>query len=183
MATAHVKQEAAMHDDVSFIRSSLVARVCPGSTDVIANVGQFGRWLRNHGYTGRIISFEPISEVYRLLVQEVRGDVLWETKNVAIGDRCGTATINVGSNSALSSFLSVSEVVPSDLRQRRIRREGMRREEMVFSAPAPARATFLITSKSVKYRKRRSRNSKPLSISLSTLATSQTRTEAFSVPT
>jgi FkbM family methyltransferase len=82
--------------------------------DVGANTGQFGRWLRNHGYTGRIISFEPISKVYQVLVQEARGDVLWETKNLAIGDHCGTATINVGSNSALSSFLSVSEVVPSD---------------------------------------------------------------------
>ena len=82
--------------------------------DVGANIGQFGRSLRNRGYTGRIISFEPISEVYQLLVQEVRGDVLWETKNLAIGDRCGPATINIGSNSALSSFLSASEVVPSD---------------------------------------------------------------------
>src|SRR6516225_8405446 len=69
--------------------------------DVGANVGQFGRWLRNHGYTGRVISFEPILGLYQLLVKEADGDVLWETKNLAVGNHCGKATINVGSNSVL----------------------------------------------------------------------------------
>jgi FkbM family methyltransferase len=79
--------------------------------DVGANAGQFGRWLRNHGYNGRIISFEPISSVYQVLAQEASGDDVWETKKLAVGNHCGTAEINVGSNSQLSSFLSVNEVV------------------------------------------------------------------------
>jgi FkbM family methyltransferase len=82
--------------------------------DIGANTGQFGRWLRNHGYNGRIISFEPISTAYQLLVEEAAGDVSWETKNLAIGDRCGTAPINVGANSVLSSFLSMNEGVVSN---------------------------------------------------------------------
>jgi FkbM family methyltransferase len=84
--------------------------------DVGANAGQFGRWLRNHGYAGRIISYEPVSSAYKLLNREVRGDSLWETKNIAIGNHCGAATINVGSNTALSSFLATSNIVrPADV--------------------------------------------------------------------
>ncbi len=94
--------------------------------DVGANEGQFGRWLRNHGYTGRIISFEPISAAYELLLAEAAGDVSWEARRFAIGDRCGRAVINVGANSALSSFLTASEVevvTPDDARSFRERSE------------------------------------------------------------
>jgi len=104
--------------DVSRTRPNLIDFLQSRSVDCVldigANAGQFGRWLRNHGYIGRIISFEPISAVYQLLTQEAGGDVLWETKNLAIGDHCGTASINVGANSALSSFLSVGEIVTPD---------------------------------------------------------------------
>ena len=85
--------------------------------DVGANEGQFGRWLRNHGYSGRIISFEPVSTAYQVLLAEAAGDASWEAKKFAIGDHHGTAPINVGANSTLSSFLSASEVVnPEDAR-------------------------------------------------------------------
>jgi FkbM family methyltransferase len=101
--------------EVSHARPNLVdflqSRSIDCVLDVGANAGQFGRWLRNHGYAGRIISFEPIPAVYQLLLQEASGD---GTKNLAIGNHCVTAIINVGSNSALSSLLSVSELVPSD---------------------------------------------------------------------
>ena len=105
---------------IDFLQSRSVECVL----DVGANAGQFGRWLRNHGYKGRIISFEPISTVYELLVEEAAGDVSWETKNSAIGDHCGTALINVAADSALSSFLSVNEVViPNDVRSFKERSE------------------------------------------------------------
>jgi FkbM family methyltransferase len=81
--------------------------------DVGANAGQFGRWLRNHGYRGRIISFEPISFVYEMLAHEAGSDSLWQTEKLAIGSHCGPATINIGSDSTLSSLLSPSRVVLS----------------------------------------------------------------------
>ena len=61
--------------------------------DVGANEGQFGRWLRNHGYGGRIISFEPLSAAYQMLLAESAGDGLWEARQFAIGDAGGSAVI------------------------------------------------------------------------------------------
>ena len=114
--------------EVSHVRPNLIDFLHSRSVDCVidvgANVGQFGRALRNRGYKGRIISFEPISTVYQLLVEEAAGDALWETKNFAIGDSSGTAPINIGSNSALSSFLPVSElVIPNSVRSFRERSE------------------------------------------------------------
>lgn len=89
---------------IDFLRSRDIGCVL----DVGANTGQFGRWLRNHGYTGRMISFEPIASVYQRLVQRAARDDQWVTHNLAIGDKSGSATINVSRTSEFSSFLPVS---------------------------------------------------------------------------
>jgi FkbM family methyltransferase len=75
--------------------------------DVGANAGQYGRFLRNIGYEGRIISFEPLSSAFAALEQTRRGDILWEAHRVALGDHDGSATLNVSGNSESSSLLSM----------------------------------------------------------------------------
>ena len=107
---------------IEFLQSRAVDCVL----DVGGNEGQFGRWLRNHGYGGRIISFEPISASYRMLLAESAGDGLWEARQFAIGEHSGNAVINVGANSALSSFLTATEVenvTPDDARSFKERSE------------------------------------------------------------
>lgn len=73
--------------------------------DVGANAGQYGRFLRNVGYTGRITSFEPLSSAFAALERTRTGDPLWEAQRVALSDQEGFATLNVAGNSESSSFL------------------------------------------------------------------------------
>lgn len=76
--------------------------------DVGANIGQYGWELREHGYTGRIVSFEPLSAPYRELAGLAAQRPPWTAVNIGLGDRSGTATINVAGNSECSSLLELS---------------------------------------------------------------------------
>ncbi|CAM3958142.1 MULTISPECIES: FkbM family methyltransferase [Flavobacterium] len=73
--------------------------------DVGANIGQYGSELRNIGYRGRIISFEPTSEAFTKLKKASSSDNLWEVHNVSLGERDGESTINISKNSVSSSIL------------------------------------------------------------------------------
>src|SRR5881392_2722193 len=54
--------------------------------DVSANEGQFGSSLRRNGFTGRIISFEPVSHVFDGLMRTAVRDPNWQSYNYALGD-------------------------------------------------------------------------------------------------
>jgi len=74
--------------------------------DVGANIGQFASFLRNNGYTGRIVSFEPLSEAYAELKKSSSQDPLWEIgSRCALGNFDGEAEINISGNSWSSSLL------------------------------------------------------------------------------
>jgi len=61
--------------------------------DVGANEGQFAMALRDAGYAGEIVSFEPISFVFaKLAANAVRGHH-WTARRQALGDRVGWAKI------------------------------------------------------------------------------------------
>ncbi len=83
-----------------FLRSRQVDQVI----DVGANIGQFSRELRDEGFTGQILSLEPISSVYAELATAARNDPAWATRRTAVGSAPGTATINI---SALTTFSSI----------------------------------------------------------------------------
>jgi FkbM family methyltransferase len=78
--------------------------------DVGANIGQYGRQLRELGYRGRLISFEPLVAAFAQLKNTARSDGSWTTMNMALGDKEGTCAINVSGNSQSSSFCEMLKV-------------------------------------------------------------------------
>lgn len=73
--------------------------------DVGANTGQFGRLLRNIGYTGRIASFEPLPDPYDALVEASRADSNWYVWNLALGSATDVRYFNEYESADFSSFL------------------------------------------------------------------------------
>lgn len=73
--------------------------------DVGANSGQYGAELRSHGYAGRIVSFEPLSEPFGGLQERAAGDGAWDAVRAAVGEAEGEAVVNVAGNSLSSSVL------------------------------------------------------------------------------
>ena len=76
--------------------------------DVGANRGQFGNLLRENGYEGYIISFEPLKEVYEKLTRRTAGDKKWHTYQYALGAASETLELNLTSATEFTSFLSPS---------------------------------------------------------------------------
>lgn len=75
--------------------------------DVGANVGGYGQFLRHVvGYKGLIISFEPVSSVYRNLQKCASQYAKWHTYQMALGSKNSTLTIHVAKESVFSSFLT-----------------------------------------------------------------------------
>jgi len=77
--------------------------------DVGANVGQYAKNRIATGYTGRIVSFEPLSSARVELLREASAHLNWEVAGqYAVGDHQGTATMNISENSVASSILSAT---------------------------------------------------------------------------
>jgi FkbM family methyltransferase len=81
--------------------------------DVGANVGQYSTSLRECGYRGRIVSFEPLTSAFSQLQVSAKADPLWEAVNIGLGDRDERATINIAGNSQSSSLL---DMLPAHLK-------------------------------------------------------------------
>ena len=78
--------------------------------DVGANKGQFASEIRQSGYAGRIVSFEPLSQAHAGLLQSSAGDSLWKAcPRCALGDYVGEVEINIAGNSQSSSILPMLE--------------------------------------------------------------------------
>lgn len=96
------------HSDIAQLVVSLEHFKIDLVLDVGANQGQFGSEIRNSGYRGRIISFEPLSEAHATAKQISKNDPLWEIySRCAIGAHSGTVEINVSKNSVSSSILPI----------------------------------------------------------------------------
>src|SRR6516162_4098488 len=54
--------------------------------DAGANIGQTGLTLREEGYTGRIVSLEPLSEPFEELKKVAAKDGNWVVKRCAVGE-------------------------------------------------------------------------------------------------
>lgn len=79
--------------------------------DVGANIGQFGIDMRNSGFSGQIISFEPGSNEYAFLSKNSKKRPPWESMNLALGSANGRQILNVSGNDGLSSsFYSIEPI-------------------------------------------------------------------------
>jgi FkbM family methyltransferase len=76
--------------------------------DVGANKGQYARMLRRTGYTGRIVSFEPLAHLVDDLRAAAEGDPDWNVVPVALGDVSTQRQINVVPGT-MSSMRAVSD--------------------------------------------------------------------------
>lgn len=78
--------------------------------DVGANIGQYATSIRQLGYSGKIVSFEPLSSAYSQLQTASSKDSLWEiAPRSAIGNTEGEIVINIAANSFSSSALNMLE--------------------------------------------------------------------------
>ena len=76
--------------------------------DVGASFGEYGRLLRHSGYTGRIISFEPLSAPFNELKRQASADSGWDSHQLALGETTAIAPIHIARNSVSSSLLTVT---------------------------------------------------------------------------
>ena len=77
--------------------------------DVGANAGGYGAELREFGYRGEIVSFEPLAGPYARLRRLADADSRWTAINLALGAANATALMNVAANTASSSFLPMEK--------------------------------------------------------------------------
>jgi FkbM family methyltransferase len=76
--------------------------------DVGANTGQYYKSLRDLGYSGRVVSFEPLSDAYSQLTKISMKHQSWEiAPQMAIGNQEGEISINIAGNSQSSSLLAM----------------------------------------------------------------------------
>lgn len=79
--------------------------------DVGANDGGYGRFLRAGGYQGEILSFEPLAEAHRALLETAACDTHWHiAPRMALGAEDCEIEINVAGNSTSSSILPMQEL-------------------------------------------------------------------------
>jgi FkbM family methyltransferase len=77
--------------------------------DVGAHQGQYGVELRNHGYSGRIVSFEPVAANYEKLRALGESDADWRTYQFALAEENSSCDIHLFAGSTWASFLRTSE--------------------------------------------------------------------------
>lgn len=78
--------------------------------DIGANEGQFAREIRENGYNGKIVSFEPLTSARKKLLALAEHYPGWQVhEQSAIGDYDGEIEINIANNSVSSSILPMLE--------------------------------------------------------------------------
>ena len=77
--------------------------------DVGANTGQFAQQIRAAGFSGRIASFEPLSDAHRKLCEAAASDPRWSVHDrCALGGSEGSTLIHIAGNSVSSSIMTMS---------------------------------------------------------------------------
>jgi FkbM family methyltransferase len=76
--------------------------------DVGAHVGEFGSALRHAGYSGPIVSFEPVNDCFNRLEAVAARDPKWWVYRAALGRDTGDRPMNVIDGTG-SSFLSPNQ--------------------------------------------------------------------------
>ena len=78
--------------------------------DVGANEGQFVKELRFYGYRDKVLSFEPLLDVHKKLIEISKNDNNWEIfRPLALGNKNTKSILNISKNSVSSSILNMNE--------------------------------------------------------------------------
>jgi FkbM family methyltransferase len=83
--------------------------------DVGAHYGEYGEFLRELGYSGKLISFEPVSTNFKQLRIRAEKDPLWHAYHMALGSEDTLMDIKVFHESELSSFLTPNDYCASHM--------------------------------------------------------------------
>jgi FkbM family methyltransferase len=76
--------------------------------DVGANEGQFADQVRASGYSGKIVSFEPLASAHAVLCSRAHADGDWTIADrTAVGAKTGSVDINISRNGVSSSILNM----------------------------------------------------------------------------
>ena len=91
--------------------------------DIGANTGQYARAVRANGYKGRIVSFEPLTDVQQALRDRAVSDPLWTVApQTAVGALTGKVEINVSGEFDMSSILPLDATARERLASTRTKR-------------------------------------------------------------
>jgi FkbM family methyltransferase len=91
-------------NELNVLKKLLISREIECVLDVGANRGQFAYELRGIGYTGRIVSFEPLEQEFGRLKSLFENDSSWAGHQFALGSKRETKEINVHEATVFSSF-------------------------------------------------------------------------------
>ena len=83
--------------------------------DVGGYWGEFGTRLRDSGYSGRIVSFEPVAANVERLTKVAARDHDWQVRRAALGRAMGRLQLNVTSGTQFSSFRQPLAAVLSEM--------------------------------------------------------------------
>ena len=75
--------------------------------DIGANTGQYSKKMRNLGFNKKIVSFEPLKDVFEILKRNASYDKNWIVNNYALGNENTIGIINVSEKSDCSSILNM----------------------------------------------------------------------------
>lgn len=92
-------------NELTFLKKLLQQLRIDCVLDVGANRGQFASELRGIGYTGQIVSFEPVGSEFDALSARFADDEKWRGFQVALGSAEDTLTITVPELTVMSSLL------------------------------------------------------------------------------
>jgi FkbM family methyltransferase len=77
--------------------------------DVGAHTGEFGLFLRDLGYTGEIVSLEPLAASMLALARLLARDPRWRGHQLALGDRDDSVELHVTARTEFASFLTPND--------------------------------------------------------------------------
>jgi FkbM family methyltransferase len=104
--------------------------------DVGGHYGEFGDLLRRSGFSGRIVSFEPVPASFERLRGRADADPLWTAYPWALGEEEGELPLHVTEGDVFASFLEPDPdsggAYAADLRVRETRTVPVRRLDSVL---------------------------------------------------
>jgi FkbM family methyltransferase len=109
-AGLHIGRFPARHSLIAGLDRVFDARGVNCVIDVGGHHGEFALQLRELGYRGRIVSFEPTRATHAVLENKARGDLQWHVRRLALGAEDCEKELQLYQGTVFNSFLSSSEI-------------------------------------------------------------------------